>query len=92
MTKLRNTNLTLDGCARCSACQSIKPTKQFYKDCTRTTGLSSRCKPCEAERASMRRAMKRIDKRLMARELKAMARKHPAIKELVMWTGERLAA
>ncbi len=92
MTKLQNTKLTLDGCARCSTCQSIKPAAQFYKDCTRTSGVSSRCKLCEADRSSLKRALRRRDKRLMVRDLRAVVRKHPALAELIMWTGQRLAA
>ena len=83
MTKLKNTELKLVGCGRCSTCQSIKPAAQFYKDCTRTSGLSSRCKTCEAKRGA---------NRVMVRDLKAVVRKHPALAELIVWTGQRLAA
>lgn len=92
MTKLQNTKLTLDGCGRCSTCRSIKPATEFYRDCSRSNGLTSRCKLCEAERASLRRAKKRIAKRIMVRDLKAVIKKHPALRELIVWTGERLAA
>ena len=83
MTKLKNTELTLDGCGRCSTCQTIKPAAQFHKDRTRTSGLSSRCKTCESRR--------RTDP-VMVRDLKAVVKKHPALAELIVWTGERLAA
>jgi len=79
MTKLRDTNLRLDGCARCSTCQTIKPASKFHKDRSRSTGLSSRCKVCESQRH-------------MVRDLKAVVEKHPALADLIGWTGERLAA
>ena len=83
MTKLKNTKLKLDGCGRCSGCRSIKPATEFYGDCTRTSGLSSRCKTCESKRGA---------NRVMVRDLKAVVKKHPALAELIVWTGERLAA
>ena len=92
MTKLMHSKLTLDGCGRCSRCQSIKPAAQFHKDCTRTSGLTSRCKDCDANRASTKRAEQRRAKRVMVRDLKAVVKKHPALAELIVWTGERLAA
>ena len=93
MTRLQNTKLKLDGCSRCSGCQTVKPVSQFYKDCTRPTGVSSRCKLCESERASLRRAKARAaEQQLLAEELAEIAHRHPSVRELVLWTGVRLAA
>ena len=83
MTRLMNTHLKLDGVGRCSGCQTLKPSAEFHRDCTRTSGLTSRCKACE----NLRRA-----NRIMTKDLRAIAEKHPALGDLIVWAGERLAA
>ena len=45
----------------------------------RTSGLSSRCRTCESRRGA---------DRVMVRDLKAVVKKHPALAELIVWTGE----
>lgn len=35
----------------CNRCKVTKKIENFYKDCTRRDGLSSRCKKCESEKS-----------------------------------------
>ncbi len=60
MTKLKDSNLKLDGCARCSTCQTVKPSAEFYGDRTRSTGLSSRCRTCESKRTTSRTMVRQL--------------------------------
>ena len=86
MTNLKNTNLKLDGCARCSTCQTVRPSTEFYGDRTRSTGLSSRCKACES---------KRTTNRTMIRQLVAVVEVNPHYAALLLLrtdNRERLAA
>ncbi len=79
-TKLKNTNLRLDGVARCSGCSTIKPKDQFHADCTRTSGVCSRCRACETKRSA---------DRTMVRELIAIVKKNPSYASLILRTAER---
>ncbi len=83
MTKLKDTKLMLDGGARCSTCQTIKPSTAFHRDRSRTSGRSSRCKSCESKRTA---------DRAMVTDLRRIAEKHPDLAELIVWAGEKLAA
>lgn len=80
MTKLRDTELTLDGCGRCSTCQTIKPATAFHRDCSRTCGLSSRCRACQTKRSAAR---------TVVRELIQIVKKNPSYAALVLRTAER---
>lgn len=89
MTKLHDANgkvLTAHGCGRCSACNTIQPAGNFYKDSTRSCGLSSRCKTCDKAR------MQTIPERGIVRDLKALMARHPRYKSLVMSAAVSLAA
>jgi len=77
MTKLKDTHLRLDGCSRCSSCHTIYPLDRFYTDASRPSGVSSRCKVCEAERHV---------KRYAKRNLRA------GLKQLLTAAGKQLAA
>ena len=35
----------------CTSCKTLKPHSRFSKDCSRTSGLSTKCKPCSAARS-----------------------------------------
>ncbi|MCH8135625.1 MAG: hypothetical protein IIB77_06575 [Proteobacteria bacterium] len=86
MTKLKGTALKLHGCARCSACQTVRPASDFYKDASRSNGLSSRCRSCDQAR------MRSIPLRSLARELRELAARHPAYRTLIAETAASLAA
>ncbi len=79
-TRLKNTNLRLNGCGRCSTCQTIRPASEFHKDRTRTSGLSSRCRACETKRSA---------DRTMVRELIVIVKKNPSYASLILRTAER---
>lgn len=85
MTKLKNSNLRLNGCGRCSTCQTIRPATDFHKDRTRTSGLSSRCRACETKRSA---------DRTVVRELIAIVKRNPTYAALILRTAQqqRLAA
>lgn len=39
----------IDGKKRCSGCQEMKPVGEFHKNGRSTSGLASKCKPCQSE-------------------------------------------
>ena len=92
MTKLKNTNLMLDGRSRCGTCSTVKPNTQFHSDASRGNGLSPRCKLCESERSRLRSAKRRIAQRIMVRDLKAIVAKYPHLREVIIFNNQRLAA
>lgn len=87
----KGTELTIIGCGRCSACKTIKPADQFYRDGTRSSGLSSRCKECDAAR--MRLPSKRAE-RFIVTQLFALIESHPEprYRRLIRSTVKSLAA
>jgi hypothetical protein len=85
MPKLKDTDLTLDGCARCSCCQSIKPASKFYPDRSRHNGLTSTCRTCHAAR-------QRIRRKPVVRDLRKLAEKHPRVRALLLETADLIAA
>jgi hypothetical protein len=89
MAKLRlnGATITLDGCGRCSTCASIKPEAEFYKDRSRSSGISSRCISCETARTQTR-----TQKHSLMNELKDLAAKHPFYRDVLHGATARLAA
>lgn len=47
-----------EGLRKCGNCKSIKPTELFYKDSTRASGVSSKCKECQNDYLQKRRMEK----------------------------------
>ena len=89
MTKLTDKNgvvLRTHGCGRCSVCQTVKPSAEFYNDRHRSCGLSSRCKACDQER------FRTLPKRTLTRDLKTLLKRHPTYRPMLEDFAAQVAA
>lgn len=80
-------HIKAEGVAKCSACQTIKPEIEFYRDFSRHNNCSSRCRDCE--RVRQRELYKQV---FLKRELEALVDLNPAYRDVLVRIAEKVAA
>jgi hypothetical protein len=86
LTDAKGMTLTVSGCGRCSSCRTLKPRSEFYADRSRSTGISSRCIPCDRQRLTT------LPERSLVRDLKALITRHPSYRPLLESFASAVAA
>ena len=80
------TTVAVQGVHNCCSCKTLKPASELYKDASRRTGISSRCKPCSQAR------MRAIPALQLMKTLKAMGEKNPVVRDIIRTTARQLGA